>query len=77
MGAHCCDHAHDQASAASASPAYRRALGVALVVNIGMFLVEIGAGFAAQSVSLLADSVDFLGDAANYGISLFVLGLAI
>ena len=30
-------------------------------------------GWAAGSVSLLADAVDFLGDAANYGISLFVL----
>ena len=46
-------------------------------MNIAMFLVEIGAGFAAQSVSLLADSVDFLGDAANYGISVFVLGMAL
>ena len=77
MSARCCDQAHDRVSAASTSPAYRRVLGLALVVNLVMFLVEIGAGFAAQSMSLLADSVDFLGDAANYGISLFVLGLAI
>jgi len=42
-----------------------------------MFAVEIGAGFAAQSASLLADSLDFLGDAANYGISLLVIGLAL
>ncbi len=77
MSAHCCDHGHDHGAAASASPAYRRILWVALVVNITMFAVEIGAGLAAQSVSLLADSLDFLGDAANYGISLFVLGMAI
>ena len=42
-----------------------------------MFAIEISAGVAAQSVSLLADSLDFLGDAGNYGISLFVLGMAI
>jgi Co/Zn/Cd efflux system component len=42
-----------------------------------MFAVEIGAGLAAQSASLLADSLDFLGDAANYGIALFVLGMAL
>jgi len=46
-------------------------------VNLAMFAIEIGAGVAAQSVSLLADSLDFLGDAGNYGISLFVLGMAI
>ena len=61
----------------AASPAYRRVLWVALAVNLAMFCVEIGAGLAAQSVSLLADSLDFLGDAGNYGISLFVLGMAL
>ena len=57
-------------------PAYRRILWIALWVNFLMFFVEIVGGWAAGSVSLLADAVDFLGDAANYGISLFVLGLA-
>ena len=70
-------HSHDHSSAAAASPAYRRILWVALVVNLAMFFIEVGAGFAAQSVSLLADSLDFPGDAGNYGISLFVLGMAI
>ncbi len=77
MGAHCCDHGHEHGSAAAASPAYRRVLGTALVLNLAMFAVEIGAGLAAQSASLLADSLDFLGDAANYGLSLFVLGMAL
>jgi Co/Zn/Cd efflux system component len=77
MSAHCCDHGHEHASAAAASPVYRRILWVALAVNLTMFVVEIGAGLAAQSASLLADSLDFLGDAANYGISLFVLGMAL
>ncbi|MDP2329100.1 MAG: cation transporter [Reyranella sp.] len=77
MSAHCCDHGHEHASAAAASPAYRRVLWAALAVNLAMFAVEIGAGLAAQSVALLADSLDFLGDSANYGISLFVLGMAL
>jgi Co/Zn/Cd efflux system component len=77
MSAHCCDHGHEHAASAAASPAYRRVLWVALAVNLAMFCVEIGAGLAAQSVSLLADSLDFLGDAGNYGISLFVLGMAL
>ena len=74
MSAHCCGHGHDHGAA---SPVYRRILWAALAVNLAMFAVEIGAGLAAQSVSLLADSLDFLGDAANYAISLFVLGMAL
>jgi Co/Zn/Cd efflux system component len=57
-------------------PKYRRILWIALLVNSAMFGVELVGGWAAGSVSLLADAVDFFGDAANYGISLFVLGLA-
>lgn len=59
------------------SPRYRRVLWAALIINIAMFAVEIGAGLQAASVSLLADAVDFFGDAANYGISLLVLGMAL
>lgn len=75
MSAHCCGHGPDRGF--SVSPAYRRVLWAALAANLAMFAVEIGAGLAAQSASLLADSLDFLGDAANYGISLFVLGMAL
>lgn len=57
-------------------PKYRRILWIALVVNAGMFSVEIIGGWTAASISLLADAVDFFGDAANYGVSLFVLGMA-
>lgn len=74
MSAHCCGHDHGHGAA---SPTYRRILWIALAVNLAMFAVEIGAGLAAQSASLLADSLDFLGDAANYGIALFVLGMAL
>ncbi len=70
------DHSHVNAGAL-ASPAYRRVLWLALAVNLAMFFVEIGAGVAAGSVSLLADSLDFLGDSANYALSLFVLGQAL
>ncbi len=57
-------------------PGYRRALWIALVLNVLMFGVEIVASLRADSVSLLADAVDFLGDAGNYAVALFVLGLA-
>jgi len=42
-----------------------------------MFMVEIGAGLAAGSASLQADALDFFGDAANFAISLFVVGMAL
>jgi Co/Zn/Cd efflux system component len=71
----CCDHCHDDAEART--PLFRRALWIALAVNAAMFVVEIGAGLSSGSVSLLADSLDFLGDAANYAVSLAVLGLAL
>ena len=60
------------------SPRFRKALWVALVINAVMFAVEIVGGMKSGSVSLLADAVDFAGDAANYGISLavFSMGLA-
>ena len=64
------------ASAPPPDARYRRVLWIALCVNFAMFGVELAASLAAGSVSLQADSADFLGDAANYGVSLFVLGMA-
>lgn len=78
MSAHCCDHNHGSGQGdAGDGPAYRRVLFVALVVNLAMFAVEILSSQAARSDSLLADSIDFLGDGANYAVSLWVLGGAI
>ncbi|WP_407119283.1 cation transporter [Bradyrhizobium sp. LMG 9283] len=57
--------------------AFRRVLWALLLINATMFTVEIAAGLAAGSASLQADSLDFLGDAANYAISLLVVGMAL
>ncbi|MCK1708595.1 MULTISPECIES: cation transporter [unclassified Bradyrhizobium] len=56
---------------------YRRVLWAVLAINAAMFAVEVVAGLAAGSASLQADSLDFLGDAANYAISLLVVGMAL
>lgn len=64
-------------SARAPDPRYRKVLWIALLINAAMFLVEVVASMQAHSASLLADSMDFLGDAANYGVSLFVLGMAV
>jgi Co/Zn/Cd efflux system component len=75
MSAHCCNH--DPAPGRPPPPGYARVLWVALAINALMFAVEIGAGLQAGSVSLLADAIDFFGDAANYGISIAVLSLGV
>ena len=71
MSDHCC-----AAPTPSADPAWRRILWIALLLNAALGAVEIGGGLAAGSVALLADAIDFFGDAANYGISLAVLSMA-
>lgn len=61
----------------SQNPVFRKVLWVALLVNLLMFFVEIVASHIGDSMSLQADALDFFGDAANYAISLFVLGMAL
>jgi Co/Zn/Cd efflux system component len=77
MSATCCSHDHHDQGDAGDDPVYRRVLMVAMAVNLGMFAVEILSSQVARSDSLLADSIDFLGDGANYAVSLWVLGAAI
>ena len=76
MGAACCGH-HENEAEQKVNASYRRALWLVLAINAAMFAVEIGAGVAAGSASLQADALDFLGDAGNYAISLFVVGMAL
>ena len=71
----CCNHYPTPTPVQDTS--WRRVLWVALVVNAGFFVAEIAAGAAAGSAALQADALDFLGDAANYAISLGVAGLAL
>jgi Co/Zn/Cd efflux system component len=52
-------------------------LWIALAINAAMFAVEMIAGVTAHSAALKADALDFLGDSANYAISLGVAGFAL
>ncbi len=76
------DHDHDDDGhghstlAGPQAQEWKRILWIALIVNAAMFFVEIGAGFSADSSALLADALDFFGDASNYAISIAVLGSA-
>ncbi|MGD2140412.1 MAG: cation transporter [Burkholderiales bacterium] len=56
---------------------FRRALWIVLCSNIAMFIVEIGASWRAESTALMADAIDFLGDAINYGVSLVALAAGV
>ncbi len=56
---------------------YRRVLLIALWVNAVMFVVEFSGGLSSDAASLLADALDFLGDAGNYAVSLLVLPLGL
>ena len=77
MADHCCAPPPLKLDPHRGNNAYRRVLWAVLAINGIMFLVEIGAGLAAGSASLQADALDFLGDAANYSISLLVVGMAL
>ncbi|WP_288254058.1 cation transporter [uncultured Hydrogenophaga sp.] len=77
MSAHCCQHDAPSAQSLVNVARYRRILWIALLVNAAMFGLEIVAGVQAGSLSLLADAIDFAGDATNYAISLAVLASAL
>ena len=59
----------------SPAPGFRKALWIALWVNLAMFVVEGLASLSSGSVSLMADAIDFFGDSANYVLSLTVLSM--
>lgn len=71
----CCDCHADEKRAAS-DPAYRRALWIVVLLNLGFGLVEIGGGFLAHSQALKADALDFLGDGSITLVGLFALAWA-
>jgi Co/Zn/Cd efflux system component len=54
---------------------YPRVLWIALVANAAMFLVEVVAAAWSGSSALAADAGDFLGDSANYALSLGAIAL--
>ena len=74
--ADCCSTACEPSPALD-DPRWRRALWIAFAINAGMFAGELYAGAAADSRALMADALDFFGDAANYLISLAVAGMAL
>lgn len=71
----CCGCHADEKRAAT-DPAYRRALWIVVLLNLGFGLVEIVGGFVAHSQALKADALDFLGDGSITLVGLFALAWA-
>lgn len=67
---------NDTATALSANTdrARRRVLWIVLAINVVLFAGEFGVGWWADSSALQADSLDSLGDALVYALSLWVVG---
>ncbi|MBI2295804.1 MAG: cation transporter [Betaproteobacteria bacterium] len=51
----------------------RATLRIVLAINAVMFVVELTSGLLARSTALLSDSLDNLGDALTYGLSLYAV----
>lgn len=52
----------------------RRLLWSVLAINLAFFIAEAVFGYLANSMGLVADSLDMLADAVVYGLSLMVVG---
>lgn len=73
--ADCCD---DKACAIEALRTKQSAtLRIVLAINVVMFVVEFASGLMARSTALLSDSLDNLGDATTYALSLYVVSRSV
>ena len=66
----CCEH-HCQIEALRARQ--RATLKAVLAINASMFIVLVGLAVLANSTALLSDSLDNLGDALTYALSLYAV----
>jgi Co/Zn/Cd efflux system component len=71
-GCHCNDTASTLCQ--TADRARRRVLWTVLAINAALFVGEFTAGWSVDSSALQADSLDSLGDAGVYALSLAVVG---
>ena len=73
MSAHCCESKGVELEKLAREAEQRRVLVVVLIINLGMFFVEFGAGLVAGSAALMADATDMLADAFVFGLSLYAV----
>lgn len=73
MAHDCCSKKADSLAELALKGDQRRVLIIVLVINMIMFVTEFSGGLIARSSALMADSVDMLGDAFVYALSLYAL----
>lgn len=73
MAQNCCSKKSDTLALLAAKKDQRRVLIIVMIVNLVSFVAEFGGGVVARSSALMADSVDMLGDAFVYALSLYAL----
>ncbi|MXM65479.1 cation diffusion facilitator family transporter [Streptomyces sp. HUCO-GS316] len=77
MGAgHDHGHAHGAPAGGTATAAYRGRLRVALSITLGVMVVEIVGGVAADSLALVADAAHMATDALGLGMALLAIHFA-
>lgn len=76
MGSECCGSGLE-IDVKNVNKKFKNAIWVALILNFSMFVFENVQSLMSHSLSLRADAIDFLGDSANYFVTLFVLNSAI
>lgn len=59
---------------AQANPAYRRALWLVILLNVGYGVIEMVGGFLSDSQALKADALDFFGDGLITLLGVIALG---
>lgn len=64
----------DQDASVTKAAVERGTLLLLILINGVMFIIELGAGWIAQSMGLIADSLDMLADAGVYGVALLAVG---
>lgn len=73
MAEDCCSRKGDTLAKLAEKKDQRRVLIIVMAINLAMFAAEFGGGLVARSSALMADSVDMLGDAFVYALSLYAL----
>ena len=61
-------------ASAHQTTAYRRALWIVVLLNVGYGIVELGGGFLSDSQALKADALDFLGDGLITFLGIIAIG---
>jgi hypothetical protein len=73
FGDDCCSSKENELVALAQNEGIKRVLQIVLLINLVMFVAEFTAGVIANSTALMADSIDMLGDASVYIVSLYAL----